>query len=178
VTAAAYARCVAAGACTPARTGSQCIAGVAGREDHPINCVTFDQATAFCSWRGDRLPTEREFEFAAEGKTDRTWPWGNTSPVNEPCWGRCATNEGTCVVGSHPKAATPEGVQDMAGNVWEWTSVRYCPYSTPECADERRAIRGGGWCGRDPTAVRSAIRDGKAANDHSSEIGFRCARSL
>lgn len=178
VTSAAYARCVAAGACTPARTGPHCNAGVAGHEDHPINCVTFDQATRFCEWRGDRLPNEREWEFAAEGHAGRTWPWGNASPATEPCWGRCATNEGTCAVSTHPKAATPEGVHDLAGNVWEWTSVRYCPYSNPECADERRSIRGGGWCGRDPTAIRSAIRDGKSPNDHSSEIGFRCARSL
>jgi formylglycine-generating enzyme required for sulfatase activity/tRNA A-37 threonylcarbamoyl transferase component Bud32 len=178
VTTAAYARCVAASACTPARNGAHCNAGVAGRENHPINCVTFDQANAFCAWRGDRLPNERELEYAAEGKEGRTWPWGNVSPVHEPCWDRCATNEGTCAVGSHPKAATPEGVQDLGGNVWEWTSVKYCPYASPSCADDRRAIRGGGWCGKDPTTVRSAIRDGKAPNDHSSEIGFRCARSL
>lgn len=178
VTAAAYARCVAAGVCTPSSLGTQCNAGVAGREEHPINCVTFDQATAFCAWRGARLPNEREWEYAAEGKEGRTWPWGNTSPTSEPCWGRCQTNEGTCAVGSHPKTATKEGVLDLAGNVWEWTSTRYCRYSTPQCTDERRSIRGGGWCGRDPTTVRGAVRDGKTVTDRSSEIGFRCARSL
>src|SRR5438128_3559953 len=67
VTAAAYDACVAAGACTPAATWSRCTSGVPSRADHPINCVEWTQAEAYCRWAGKRLPTEEKSEHAARG---------------------------------------------------------------------------------------------------------------
>jgi formylglycine-generating enzyme required for sulfatase activity len=88
-----------------------------GQEDHPVTWVSLEDAGAYARWAGKRLPTEEEWQKAAQGEDGRVWPWGNLydpakanmdSPAAEP-------------VGSHPQGASPYGCQDMAGNVWEWT---------------------------------------------------------
>jgi formylglycine-generating enzyme required for sulfatase activity len=87
----------------------------------------------------------------------------------------------TAPVGHYPKGATPEGVMDMAGNVWEWTESAYCPYpysDTPTCGDSRRVLRGGGWDTTDPQSVRAARRYPSAPSARGKSIGFRCAKSL
>lgn len=102
------------------------------REDHPINCVDWCTAQAYCVWAGGRLPTEMEWEYAARSVTRRPYPWGATAPDRQLCWSgpmSPATDRfGTCPVGSFSSGATPEGLHDMLGNVSEWTADHYATY--------------------------------------------------
>lgn len=124
VTAASYGACVASGSCVAPAPRAGCTYGVAGFEDHPINCINAAEAETFCNWDGKRLPTIAEWELAATGGTQRAYPWGNgyTYGSNLACFARASSNLSTCVVGSHPAGAAPNGALDMAGNVWEWTA--------------------------------------------------------
>jgi formylglycine-generating enzyme required for sulfatase activity len=175
VTVSAYAACVGSGQCTSANTGGACNAGVAGRENHPINCVDWHQAKAYCEARGLRLPTEEEWEYAATGGDGRTYPWGNEAPSNQLCWNGDGNDQGkgkrtsTCAVGSYPKGRSPVGLDDMAGNVWEWTST---PYDA-----SARVFRGGGWDDVGPSFVRSAFRSWNVPTIQYDYLGFRCAGS-
>ncbi len=198
VTVANYTMCVQAGACTPpAGSTAGCNYGVAGRENHPINCVEFPQAKAFCSWIRRRLPTEAEWEYAATGATTSTgakFPWlgmgGNFDPSKA-----CFNSGGTCPVGS--KVRTYRGVEvgtlqpgfyDLAGNVHEWTTSEPCPYAPPNtdltCNSSGRVIRGGSGYDTDGRALRSTVRfanarDGSSinatfTNSWYKNLGFRC----
>jgi formylglycine-generating enzyme required for sulfatase activity len=179
VTVAAHKACVKAGKCTPAKTGSSCNAGVAGRENHPINCVDWNQADAYCEAQGLRLPTEEEWEYAARGTDGRTYPWGNEEPRSQLCWARYGDGKpnSTCAVGSYPEGRSPFGLDDMSGNVWEWTaSGNSSSYSSPR-KDAARVNRGGCWYDVDPSNVRSANRDGYEPPVQDVSLGFRCAGS-
>jgi formylglycine-generating enzyme required for sulfatase activity len=227
VTVAAYRACVQAGACEPARTTVSwreytaketawasrfCNWGKRNRDQHPINCVDWEQANVYCVWTGGRLPSEAEWEYAARGNQGRKFPWGSAFPngsLLNGCDEGCVRMESkgwgmrfmvlyrnsdhwltTAPVGRYPVAASPFGVLDMAGNVWEWVADHYAPY--PSNAQDRpngeqtesprpdgalRAIRGGGWGDNDWDLFRGASRKGKAASDRDSDLGFRCART-
>jgi formylglycine-generating enzyme required for sulfatase activity len=177
VTVAAYAACVKAGRCSEPGTGDDCNWGKSDRPNHPITCVDWNQSTAYCAYAGKRLPTEEEWEYAARGTDERTYPWGNEAPSNQLCWHRWASKEGTCVVGSHPSGASPFGLQDMAGNVWQWTSSNYCPYPGNKCAEAARVFRGGSWGSGDAAFVRGALRRRYAPSLRYDFVGFRCARA-
>jgi formylglycine-generating enzyme required for sulfatase activity len=183
VTVAAYRGCVESGACTAADHGAPCNWGVAGRDDHPINCVDWNQAHAYCAAAGKRLPTEKEWELAARGVEGRTYPWGDALPADRACWNGEGNDagkgrrEGTCAVGSHPGGRTPEGVEDMAGNVWEWVEDVYCPYLAPGCTEAARVNRGGAFSYGYATDLRAANRHRYAAASRSPGVGIRCARS-
>lgn len=137
VTVADYRRCVTAGACTMSEMiHPRCLWGVPGRDDHPINCVRWIDANAYCSWAGKRLASEAEWEKAARGTDGRIYPWGNQLPGPTRanlCDARCAPSwpkfpavewddghEDIAPVGSYPAGASPYGVLDMIGNVEEW----------------------------------------------------------
>jgi len=193
-----YESCVRAGKCTAAQPPNypECNMGASGRQDHPINCVDFAQATAYCEAQGGRLPTEEEWEYAARGTTGRKYPWGQAPPDTKrlnACDEKCMllglkidvmfeTSDGfatTAPVGSFPKGATPEGLLDMAGNVAEWTSGKGCPYTEQTCADDKRIVRGGAW----DMGMRATVTTwGRSAgardpSEVSSGVGFRCART-
>jgi formylglycine-generating enzyme required for sulfatase activity len=193
-----YEACVGAGSCTAADVinNPQCNKGVSGRSNHPMNCVDFAQATAYCKAQGARLPTEEEWEYAARGAAGRKYPWGSAAPDTtrlNACDKDCTdlipkidfmfeTSDGwasTAPTGSFPKGATPEGLQDMAGNVAEWTSSRDCPYPEKSCAEENRIVRGGGWDTMTRASVSGSGRTfgGREPSLRVSGVGFRCART-
>jgi formylglycine-generating enzyme required for sulfatase activity len=146
VRAADYDACVRAGRCTPTGVGlpparrAQCNVGVAGRENHPANCVTWEQAKAFCEWAGKRLPSSMEWEYAARSmwlvqrppsESEGTflyrvnirlpmYPWGDEHAAGDGCVG-----PETCPVGRSERDQTPIGLRDMMLNVEEWNSSRY-----------------------------------------------------
>jgi formylglycine-generating enzyme required for sulfatase activity len=177
VTVSAYAKCVASGRCSPAASGTMCLRDSDDTAHRPVNCVSFKQASGYCEWLGRRLPSEAEWELAAGGRTKRAYPWPRpTPPTNtDLCWQRCKTSEGPCDVGSFPRGRTPEGLDDMAGNVSEWTSSAYCPYDKPDCGVAARVVRGGGWCDDDPSSSRTTARQANDPTEASANIGFRCA---
>jgi formylglycine-generating enzyme required for sulfatase activity/serine/threonine protein kinase len=179
VTAAVYAACVSAGRCSSAGTANLCAGSSSQHPQNPINCVTWKQATAYCAWLGRRLPSEAEWELAAGGPAKRAYPWAK-GPTGAPsdddlCWGRCKISAGPCDVGSFPRGRTPEGLEDMAGNVWEWTATPYCPYGKPDCDSTSVVTRGGGWCDADPSLVRTTARQANDPMESNPNIGFRCA---
>lgn len=168
-----YAACLKMGRCTPSGTGDKCNAGREDRATHPVNCVDFAQATAFCAWAGKRLPREEEWELASRGTDERLYPWGSTAPDDEACWKRAA--EGTCVVGEKA-VQSPFGLADVAGNVREWTSSPFCPYTRRDCDASSRVVRGSAYADVEPDALRASARTKMAPDARSPEVGFRCVR--
>ena len=186
VTVAAYRACVRAGKCrSPADNENACTWGESGMDQHPMNCVDWNQANTFCAWAGGRLPTEAEWEYAARGSDGRKYPWGNRapSPTRLNMSGTADGWERTAPVGSYPKGASPFGVLDMAGNAWEWTADKYYDEYSPEPAtnpqnpgddSSSRVARGGSWSSVDPAEVRAASRK---EFQPDAKLGFRCART-
>ncbi len=172
-------------------------ASVGSREAHPINCIDWATAQAFCVWDGGRLPTEAEWEFTARGRAvaslgvPRLYPWGDTDPTttcDRAQWNLCTGDDGagTRRVGSF---ASSGGIFDLAGNVWEWTADRYADYTDTGCwgavsrsdplcvggATDPRTFRGGAWDG-DLLNERSAGRNSFPPATRHRAIGFRCVR--
>jgi sulfatase modifying factor 1 len=169
VTVDAYAKCVSAGKCSAPNTGGYCNWNVGGKGNHPINCVDWNQATAYCQWAGKRLPTEPEWEWAARGQARGTeYPWGNDAPGAHACWNRWSSKQDTCAVGGFPSGDAPGGIHDLAGNVWEWTSTAY--------DSSARVSRGGSWSSGNPSFLRAANRIRFVPSFRDSNLGFRCAR--
>lgn len=176
----AYLTCIQAAACKPTATLPGCNASDPTKRDHPINCVGYVDAKAYCEWVDKRLPSETEWELAARGKKGRRYPWGSLPPAAQLCWKRAPSDTaplGTCALGGFPAGNTPEGLEDMAGNVWEWTTSRYCPYAHPNCTDERRVARGGSWVTGSPDLVASTVRNEAFETDRAASMGFRCVRT-
>jgi formylglycine-generating enzyme required for sulfatase activity/tRNA A-37 threonylcarbamoyl transferase component Bud32 len=174
------------------------------RGDHPINCVAWSMAATYCAKRGARLPTEAEWEYAARGSKQRTYPWGDDPPsakLLNACGRECAkwSKEtlgkamstmyaeddgfaGTAPVGSFPAGASEHGFLDLAGNVWEWTSDWYAPYDAKPAVDPKgpetgksRVVRGGDFLGSDADWARPAWRFTMDPEAYNHAVGFRCA---
>ncbi len=185
VTVEQYKECVDAGVCEK-RKDQLCNFGVSGKENHPINCVSWVDAKTYCEWAGKRLPTEAEWEKAARGTDGRIYPWGNESASCEySVISGCGTGE-TMEVGSKPSGASPYGVFDMSGNVREWCSDYYqddyyenSPSENPKGPKSGydRVIRGGSyndyWV--HIFSVTYRLYDMPDFWD-SSYMGFRCAK--
>lgn len=175
VTVAEYEACVDDGECPPPGTGEGCNGASSDRQSHPINCVNFAQAEAFCRWAEGRLPTEEEWEYAAKGGSDnRVHPWGDTPPEGQLCWAR-PLGTGTCAVGTFDRGASRDGVLDLAGNVSEWTSTPYYPDAGDCGPTHSRVVRGGEWYDSRPWVFRGAAREAGFVDRSDAKLGFRCA---
>ena len=175
VTQAAYDDCVETKQCWPALHAEFCNDGNTSRGNHPVNCVSMQDAEKYCKGVGKRLPTEEEWEYAARGTDNRKYPWGNTEPAQQSCWNTIRGTK-TCPVGSFPDGASPFGLLDMAGNVWEWTSS---PYSTNYQTEKRSnmfVIRGGSWGDDDAKDLTASARSDIIPTFRANHLGFRCAR--
>jgi len=181
-----YGICNVAGAagCTVAGSGMACNGGIVGREMHPINCVDWNQASAFCRWdSGGRLPTEAEWEYAARGPTGRTYPWGEEAPLSQLCWSGVSPRATTCPVQSFPSGTF--GLFDMGGNVYEWTADWFGRYAASAALDPvgpvtgtERVYRGGGAFDTGAIAQRAAFRSFRGAvSFRAANLGFRCVHA-
>ena len=186
VTVGAYERCVDAGACEePSGTYSYCNWGRNGREEHPVNCVSWNQAEAYCRWAGKRLPTSVEWEKAARGEEGNPFPWGAAKPTcslavvgigNRP---GCGTNS-TAATCSRRKGGSPYGLCDMAGNVMEWVADDPGSRELARSLDDTRStdthlLRGGGWRDTDPEDFHTTSAFFTTPETAAVGFGFRCA---
>lgn len=177
VTVSAYGACVKAGVCTTeglvstSELGDYCNWGKSSRGNHPINCVTWHQAAAYCRWAGKRLPTEIEWEYAARGGSAAPEQWAKTA-----CSCRSGRGPGhTCPVGAF---GADDPVVDLSGNVWEWTSSRVSWYPKHDSEQRSFVMRGGGWTCTGAYRVTSFpwTRAHESPERRDEELGFRCAR--
>lgn len=188
VTRSDYRRCVAARRCKPLPGLPDPPASPAGAPDAdeklPVSNVSWKEAQTFCRFAGGRLPSEAEWEKAARGTDGREYPWGNEALCDRANWGNF-DGEGPCAgrnpgrpvaVGQYPTGASPYGVLDLAGNVWEWVADRYDDDPTARAAGPavRRVVRGGSCCSYF-VAPRAANRNGWSPDHRDFDLGFRCA---
>jgi sulfatase modifying factor 1 len=197
VTVADYAACVDAGGCVDAGlSGEECNWGKPTLREHPLNCVAFKQAAAYCAWAEKRLPTDDEWEiainedllretklsgFAMERgcvtaeSTSGCRPIGR-SPFIEPS--PPPRPRGTCVPGTNKLRESRLGIHDLIGNVSEWTTGRFCLWKKGWC--EENVVRGMGWCESwyDDLTLRrlGEETDSPAITAPTWLVGFRCAR--
>lgn len=188
-----------------------CNWGRRDRQLHPVNCVDWNQADAWCRATGGALPTEAQWEFAARGVTGREYPWGPQAPSADRAnlcgaeYAELAVTVGyagrpsipgwrdlwptTAPVHSFPLGQTPEGVEDLAGNVWKWVRDPYDAHAyehpDPEGFKPRevsgnvtRVWRGGGWISTVLSAARGAFRIWGNSAERDSSVGFRCVHGV
>lgn len=206
-----YQKCVTEGACRPCAQNNIPPQGVAyftepEYANYPVVNVSWYMARDYCSWAERRLPTEAEWEKAARGTDGAKYPWGdekysedkanicdvNCPPAKKGEIGNTSFNDGyagPAPVGSFPAGASPYGLMDMAGNIWEWTSTaaEFYPYDARDGREDlyeiadgekwpERILRGGPWS-NGIGYQRSSFRYRAVAIYWNFNMGIRCAAS-
>jgi len=180
-----YADCVRAGRCTmprlPRSVNFTNYYGAAAYGNYPAIWVSWDDAAAYCAFRGKALPTEAQWEKAARGGTNAIYPWGNVEPTTQANFNYAAGD--VTAVGTYAEDRSPYGVYDMAGNVREWVADWYqwdyyavAPQKNPPGPDTgvTRVLRGGSW--NDVAIyIRATSRKNFLPGSYDSNLGFRCA---
>ena len=170
------------------KNGDQAPADYEGFVDlqQPRVGVTWFEVDAYCRWRGGRLPTEAEWEWAARGPKSLRYPWGNEMDAKRAVFKNNSSGKTARVNGNtRLDGASWVGVLDMSGNVWEWLSTLFWPYpynaedgrESLEDAETWRGVRGGSWS-YDDYYLQAAYRRRLDPAYASPNYGFRCARSL
>jgi serine/threonine-protein kinase len=188
VTAALYARCLASGACLEPGSGSTM--NDSRLSNYPVNYVKWSDAEAFCMWAGGRLGSEAEWEYAARGTDGRMYPWGNAPPTCTMAWialDGCQPLTGLPgEVGTRPLDVSPWGIEDMAGNVFEWVADP-CHEESYEGAPTDGSVwesdvvgschvqRGGAFT-RGPETARAFNRVFQSGDEVRNHLGIRCFR--
>ena len=211
VTVGEYDQCLLAGACSQAELYDGRLLGVEAqmcntghfldRRHHPINCLSWYKARAYCLWKGGDLPSEEQWEFAATSRGQSKYPWGDEPPdetrVNafDPTslfhdwqmgaprdfgtvpWGPDGYGD-TAPVESFPKGASAQGVHDLIGNVREYTAdlwtMGYGEGEPP--VDGSYVTRGGCGADWDPSYLKSTSRLGWPPEEGDPTAGFRCIK--
>ncbi len=183
----------------------ECTFGNPKKTNHPINCVNWHQAAAYCKTFGKRLPTEAEWEYAARGGGRTSYAWGNEEPTPghvNACGSECVAwaksnrvslsslydlddaYPATSPVGVHPRGKSSFGIDDLAGNVWEWVHDYDAPYQASMQQDpngppkgHERVLRGGGWDTTYASRLRPSYRGSDRPTASGAAIGFRCAKT-
>ena len=186
-----YAACVASGGCfDPVYRYSSTREAYYGNpefDNYPAVNISWYEASAYCAWVGGRLPTEAEWEKAARGTDSRAFPWGDSAPTCKLASYRDETGGEECAKdtmpqGAYPEGASPYGVMDLAGNVWEWVQDWYVlspsgarleidPFE--ENLDLHKVVKGGSW-DYSWSRLRISCNSDHAPNEHKLSFGFRC----
>lgn len=194
VSVAQYRRCVADGICSDPNKDSHCNWRYDDREEHPINCVSWDQAKTYCTWAGKRLPTEAEWEKAARGVDGRLYSWGNEAPTCERVNFNASPEQGkdrychgqTVPVTEYQRSASPYGAVQITGNVYNWVADWYGrefysqgPLKNPRgpSSGKYRVVRGGSWFSL-AKDLRLALRGLIPPAVRLNYVGFRCAKDI
>ena len=197
VTVAGYKACVRAGKCAPdclklgqcsavpqrtewgdadenARSSRFCNGDLEDRQNHPVNCVSYDEAETYCQAYEKRLPRAEEWEWAARrAEPDGVFPWGKVGPDDQLCWSpKKSRHDGTCPIKSYALDHTPQGVWDLAGNVAEWVDTDFGRKSGVHQA------HGASWYSMDDGYVGGAIGGVDEPSKRNETVGFRCAAAL